>query len=336
MKVCSKCNKANLPTRKYCIRCGNTLVTAPKRRAEAVPQAPVSQPEAPVVEATKPAATEAASVTTDDRWVRPSEVAKDRMRTASGGTRKSELEKAREAFARAEEVGIEEEGTGVIETRMLRASEVKELLEASGGMDTEALVPEAPAPTMMEGSEPLPPEAAELFAPAVPRPEQVEEQFLGTKSAFVAPGDKPAPTLGASPDRHVDAGPAPTPTGRPDSPPPVTPTPPAVPVIKAETMTPAKAPSVPEVSSPKFEIDSVTICQTCGEAVSVDMYEYPVEVYSAMGAARLKQARYLVVQGKSDEARRVVRIARGLFVKANDENGVSETQRLIDSLARGD
>ncbi|MHA2603234.1 MAG: hypothetical protein AM324_014020 [Candidatus Thorarchaeota archaeon SMTZ1-83] len=333
MKVCSKCNKANLPTRKYCIRCGNTLVTPPKKRAEPTPQAPVS--EAPAVETPTPSPAEGARVTTDDRWVRPSEVAKDRMRTASGGRRKSELEKAREAFARAEEVGIEEEGTGVIETRMLRASEVRELLEASGGMEAEAPLPEAPAPTMMEGSEPLPPEAAELMTPAVPRPEQVEEQFLGTKSGFVTPGGKPPPTLGASPDRHIDAASAPTPAIQQDAPSPIASTPPTVPVVKAETVTSAEVPAAPEVVSPRIETDSITICQKCGEAINIDLFEYPAEVYSAMGSARLKQARYLVVQGKSDDARRIVRIARGLFAKANDETGLSETQRLIDSLAKG-
>ncbi|MFX0045385.1 MAG: hypothetical protein ACFE8Z_06030 [Candidatus Hermodarchaeota archaeon] len=336
MKVCSKCNKANLPTRKYCIRCGNSLVPPPKKRAEPAPQVPPSVPEAPAAEAPTPTTGEEATVSTDDRWVRPSEVARDRVRTVTGAKQKTELEKAREAFARAEEVGIEEEGTGVIETRMLRASEVRELLEASGGMETEAEMPEAPAPTMMEGSEPLPPEAAELMTPAVPKPEQVEEQFLGTKSAFVAPGDEPPPTLGASPDRHVATAPAAAPPIQQDAPPPAPPTPTATPVVHAETVAPTKEPVAPLPASPKFEIDAVTICQTCGEAVNVDTYEYPVEVYSAMGAARLKQARYLVVQGKSDDARRVVRIARGLFVKAGDENGVLETQRLIDSLAKSD
>jgi hypothetical protein len=259
------------------------------------------------------------------------------MRTASSGRRKTELEKAREAFARAEEVGIEEEGTGVVETRMLRASEVRELLEASGGMEAETPVPEALPPTMMEGSEPLPPEAEELMTPSVPKPEQVEEQLLGTKSAFVTTGDEPPPTLGASPDRHVPASPpAESPAMEWEAPPPATPAPPEVPVVQAETVLSTEVPMTPAVASPEVEIDMVTICQKCGEAVNIDMFEYPSEVYSAMGAARLKQARYLIVQGKSDEARKIVRIARGLFVKGNDENGLSETKRLIDSLAQGD
>jgi len=257
------------------------------------------------------------------------------MRTASSGRRKTELEKAREAFARAEEVGIDEEGTGVIETRMLRASEVRELLEASGDPEAETPVPEAPPPTMMEGSEPLPPEAAELMTPSVPKAEQVEEQFLGTKSAFVTTGDEPPPTLGASPDRHVPAStPDAAPTIEWEAPHPTAAQPPEVPVVQAETVTPEEVPVEPKVTSPEVEIDMVTICQKCGEAVNIDMFEYPSEVYSAMGAARLKQARFLVVQGREDEARRVVRIARGLFVKANDENGLTETKRLIDSLAQ--
>jgi len=39
------------------------------------------------------------------------------------------MEKAKEAFARAEKVGIQEEGGDIVETRMLRASEVRELMQ---------------------------------------------------------------------------------------------------------------------------------------------------------------------------------------------------------------
>ena len=53
------------------------------------------------------------SPTTSDRMVRPSEVAKDRVRTSEPRI-KSELEKAKEAFARAEEVGIEEGTEGIV------------------------------------------------------------------------------------------------------------------------------------------------------------------------------------------------------------------------------
>ena len=53
-----------------------------------------------------------------------------------------------------------------------------------------------------------------------------------------------------------------------------------------------------------------------------------------MGAARLKQARFLVVQGKNDLAMKELRIARSLFTRAGDSTGLEETSKLVDSLAR--
>ena len=134
VRTCEKCGKANQPTRKFCIRCGASLIKKeepkekaplPATTAPAAPETPAPQP--------APAPTQASP---DDQWVKPSSVSTDRVRSAGGLTKpKSEFEKAKEAFARAETVGIEEaDGSGVIETRMLRASEVKELLEGPGMM----------------------------------------------------------------------------------------------------------------------------------------------------------------------------------------------------------
>lgn len=330
MRVCSKCNKANLPTRKYCIRCGSALVTPPKRvRAETPPAAEVPEVGKVTTEASLAREAEAAGVTTDDRWVRPSEVAKNRVRAVAKAKHKTELEKAQEAFARAEEVGIEEEGTGVVETRMLRASEVRELLETSAELDSEVSSSEVPTPSMMEGSEPIPPEAAELMKPAVTKPEEVEEQILGAKSAFVAPKDEepslvpePPSETGFSPSISDDFTSAKY--EQED-----------IPEVQAETVSSAPPAAKVPAATHEHAVDSVTICQKCGEATSVDMFEYPPEVYSAMGAARLKQARFMVVQGKSQEAAMVLRIAIGMFLKANDETGLAETKRLVDSLAKG-
>ncbi|MFQ5833156.1 MAG: hypothetical protein ACE5H4_10670 [Candidatus Thorarchaeota archaeon] len=340
MRVCSKCNKANLPTRKYCIRCGTTLITPPKRaRAETSPAAEVPEIGKVTTEASIAREAEAARVTTDDRWVRPSEVAKNRVRAAAKAKRKTELEKAQEAFARAEEVGIEEEGSGVIETRMLRASEVRELLETSAELEAEVSSPEVPAPRMMEGSEPQPPEAAELMKPEVTKPEEVEEQILGAKSAFVAPKEEapsevtgPPSETGFSPSvsddftsakyEQVEAAPGVT-------------SPSDIPEVQAETVASPSATGQAPGAALEQGLDSVTICQKCGEATNVDMFEYPAEVYSAMGAARLKQARFMVVQGKSEETAQVLRIAIGMFLKANDETGLAETKRLVDSLTQG-
>ena len=193
MRTCDKCGKANQPTRKFCIRCGGSLIKKSKPTSAPTP-APVAP--APVAPAVTPQPT--APSTTDNQFVKPSEVSRDRVRVAGGTKQKSELEKARDAFAKAESVGIDEpEGSGIIETRMLRASEVRELLEGPGMMSTGE---EVPTPTMMEGSEPIPPDAAALMTPSMPTSSQIEESILGSKSAFVdkAP-ESEAPPMVAEP-----------------------------------------------------------------------------------------------------------------------------------------
>jgi hypothetical protein len=69
--------------------------------------------------------------------------------------------------------------------------------------------------------------------------------------------------------------------------------------------------------------------------ISIDMFEYPAEVYSGMGEARLKQARYFVVQGNNDDAMKAVRKARSLYEKADDKKGLKDVLKLVESLARG-
>ena len=363
VRTCDKCGKANQPTRKFCIRCGSSLIKkdAPKEKAPlpTAEQAPVAEvPVAPAPE------TPAAS---DDKWVKPSSVSPDRMRTAGGLTRpKSEFEKAKEAFAKAETVGIDEaDGSGVIETRMLRASEVKELLEGPGMM---AGGEEVPPPTMMEGSEPLPPEAAHLMPQAGPTQAQIEESILGSKSAFVEQPPEPEPE--PVPDPMVAP---PTAEG------PVSPELSAefsstryemeggVPVIEATTAEeaseaeltydePVAAPAEPEAeptpfapvdkpapaapepakapAKPDADLDLVIACPDCGKVINVDMFDYPNDVYSRMGAARLKQARFFVVQGKPDEAMQAVRKARAFYEKADDKKGLKEVLKLVESLAK--
>ncbi|MHA1902604.1 MAG: zinc ribbon domain-containing protein [Candidatus Thorarchaeota archaeon] len=293
MRVCTNCNKSNDPTRKFCIRCGKSLITKQKKAKPKPAETPVVplEPEAPPPEMQE--------TSTDDKWVRPSEVSKDRMRSASGAKRMSELEKAQAAFAKAESVGIdEEEGSGVIETRMLRASEVKELLEGPG---------------MMEGSETpgvSEPGMTPEMAPQMPTSEQIEEQLLGSKSAFVTPqtpDPEPAPIEATSVPADGET------TG-----------------FSAVTNTAA-----PVEAKPVLE-EHVSVCHNCGEVVNIDTFEYPKEVYSAMGAARLKDARFFLVQGKYDEAQKIVRIARAFYVKAEDTEGVAQIDQVVESIARRD
>jgi hypothetical protein len=357
VKTCDKCGKANQPTRKFCIRCGSSLIKkeAPKEKA---PLPTVPAPEVP--EAPAPAAPETQPTSTADTWVKPSSVSTDRVRTAGGASRpKSEFEKAKEAFAKAETVGIDEaDGSGIVETRMLRASEVKELLEGPGMMPGGE---EVPPPTMMEGSEPLPPEAAHLMPQGGPTQSQIEESILGSKSAFVdqtpEPEPEPEPVVtppgtegpispevatGFSSAQYemegetpvLEATTVPTPTDEPVAPTPApTPTP-----TPAPAPAPAPTPAAPEPkAAPRLDdddFDRVIACPDCGKVINIDMFDYPKDVYSKMGAARLKQARFFVVQGNPDEAMQAVRKARAFYEKANDKKGLKEVLKLVESLAK--
>ncbi|MGY5879713.1 MAG: zinc-ribbon domain-containing protein [Candidatus Thorarchaeota archaeon] len=331
MRNCEKCGKANQPTRKFCIRCGASLIK--KAKPQAAPE-PTPAPVAPTTPAPVAPTTAQLPRTSEDQWVKPSEVSTDRVRAISGGTRKSELEKAREAFAKAETVGIDEaDGSGVIETRMLRASEVKELLEGPGMMAAE----EVPAPTMMEGSEPLPPEAADMMKPAMPTSSQIEESILGSRSAYVDQAPEPIPT----PEPVQPTGFGSTPVTAEFSSSKYESDDDATPPGLEEDATTGFSPQAPPVSTTpapssvtEDDIDLVIACPDCGKTINVDMFEYPREVYAAMGAARLKQARFFIVQGKGNDALRIVRMAHALYSKAGDNIGLGEVKKIIETLAK--
>ena len=325
MRNCANCGKANQPIRKYCIRCGRSLISkAPRKKKVTQPVPEIGtvtteetlrkQEEAAAAEVPKP-------VEDQDQWVKPSEVSKGRVRSTSGTKKMTELEKAQAAFAKAEEVGIEEETSGIVVTRMLRASEVKELMEGVSAM---------PTAEDTTGDEPIvgpPPIAA-------PSPQDLEEQILGSKSAFV---DKPTVVPEPEPVMPVVENSKVAPELATDF------TSSKYTEIVAETVPvepapvePAHAP-VEEVAAPTsadLHYDAITACPGCGEVINVDKFEYPREIYSAMGAARMKQARFFVVQGKYEEAQKIVRVARSLFMKAGDDGGIAEVSKLVDSLAR--
>ncbi len=326
MRICANCGKANQPTRKYCIRCGRSLISeAPsKRKAVApIPERGTVTTEETYKKREKLETVDEAPTPVDEeeQWVKPSEVSKDRIRAGAGQKRMTELEKAQAAFAKAEEVGIDEEDSGVVVTRMLRASEVKELMEGVSEM-----------PTTVESVDDEP-----IIGPppiAAPSPQDIEEQILGSKSAFVEKPDQIEPEMLISADARVspdlandftsskyetvvaETVPEPIPAPAPFEEPPV--------------------PSIPEatLTSADMDYDAITACPKCGEIVNIDTFEYPKEIYSAMAAARMKQARFFVVQGKYDEAQKIVRIARSLYTKANDDSGLAEVGKLVDSLAR--
>ncbi len=184
MRTCPKCGRANQPTRKYCIRCGSLLLSIEQKpKTISVPIGTPATPEPEVNPPPQPiSSTSEARVTTNDEWVKPSSVSRDRVRTAEGTSKpKSEFEKAKEAFAKADQIGIAEEGKGIVETRMLRASEVQELM---GSLETQqqtsATPPSAPPPT-------TPPPATMNLPPTSPPPTMTPPGVMSSKPEPPAP-----------------------------------------------------------------------------------------------------------------------------------------------------
>ena len=195
MRTCPKCGRANQPTRKYCIRCGGNLLSV-EQKPKTI-SSPIETPVTPEPEVVQPPATAPSEtrVTTNDEWVKPSQVSPDRVRTGDGTTKpKSEMEKAKEAFARADDVGIEETGEGIIETRMLRASEVQELMgEMESQREVSAAPPSAPPPAAT-----TPPPATSHTPPAATPPPAAPPSTAPATSEPSAPA-APAPRVDTAP-----------------------------------------------------------------------------------------------------------------------------------------
>ncbi len=355
MRTCPKCNAANQPTRKFCIRCGTSLLVPLDERPKTEAKAAQPKPEVPElgrvvtgksIEAQKQAAAAAAagtatqatpSVTTQDQWVRPSSVSRDRVRTTTTSRGKSEMEKAKEIFAKAMEYGTDEEGSGVIETRMLRASEVRELMRASS--QETATTPSPPPPTPATPARPTPrpvptevppgsagpvttrtvptvkpqptrpptPDESELIDDEVPTPEIVQSF---TSSRYGGGGGGGATAVIATPIRTATTQ-VTRPTNDEDTE-----------LVRAE-------------ASLQEDMDNITVCPKCGTVITKDSFEYTPEIFSAMGEERLKQARFFVVQGQYEAATKALNIAKALFTKAGDNGGISMANKLADSLTRG-
>jgi hypothetical protein len=212
MRTCPKCGRANQPTRKYCVRCGGNLLSVEKKPKTISTPEPIPTPENKEVQPAPDPASEA-RVTTNDEWVKPSQVSTDRVRIADGVTKpKSEMEKAMEAFAKADEVGIEEDGQGIIETRMLRASEVQELM---GEMETQT----QETPTVVRATPPSPTPTPSFPPPATPP---------------VAATAKTEPSVSATPETTPPPQPEPALTPKP-----------TMPKVAAKTLSPTLPPDRP-------------------------------------------------------------------------------------------
>ncbi len=345
MRVCEECGKANQDLRKFCIRCGAKLVKAGKATEISKPSAretgKVTTKATYDKEESKepPPPSHSASVTTEDRWVRPSEVSRDRVRKIGKSRGMTELEKAQEAFRRAEEVGFDEPSSGVVESRMLRASDVRGLLEEQ---ETADMLSEKTESSHAAGiSEPM--ESDQIASESIDdESDEAEKKILGSHSAIVRDSidsketEELSKTLSSEGEEMSEFRSARYQEVDDDTP-----------VISAvdkdsvgleyEELADADVQEkkrAPVVTRSEVTADTLIPCPNCGEMIVADSFDYPSEVYSAMGHARLKQARFFVVQGKDDEAMRSVRIARFLFEKSQDEGGLKEVSRLVDSMAK--
>jgi hypothetical protein len=339
MRVCSNCGKANQPTRKFCIRCGRKLIAdvdiSPRPAKEAARETGTVTTEASV-KAEREKAEAKPAEEEQDRYVRPSEVPKDRVRTTAAKKRMTEMEKAQLAFKKADAAGIEEAPSGIVESRMLRPSEVHELLEGPSQMQPSTPGGEAPS---ISPEDSVPPEEAV----GAPRSDELEEQLLGSHSAYVKKEAPPERVLTAS---TIEEGESPAEVSgdftsskyaKTDTPPAAETEKTEPPEEQLEWETEAEsgdATGQPDEATEAQFMASVTQCPNCGELINVDTFEYPPEVYSAMGKARIKQARFFIVQGKYEKAQKSVRIAHALLTKAKDDESLKEVTRIIDSLAR--
>ncbi|MGY5880589.1 MAG: hypothetical protein RTV31_10070 [Candidatus Thorarchaeota archaeon] len=205
MRTCASCGKANNPIRKYCTRCGKSLISLKEDKPSSTPTSVVTETPIPDIQPTvsSPEDTyvrsDSVKATTDDEWVRPSQVSRDRVRSRVTSSGKSEMEKAKEAFARAEGVGIDEaDGSGIVETRMLRASEVRELMGEGAVISQEPAPPTQPAPQAVPTLQPT--------APTTPPP-QTPPPATSTPSPTAPPVTPSTPSV-AEPTPQPDPTPA--------------------------------------------------------------------------------------------------------------------------------
>ncbi|MBD3405265.1 MAG: hypothetical protein GF411_03900 [Candidatus Lokiarchaeota archaeon] len=302
MRTCQNCGKANQPTRKYCIRCGKSLIRVKPEKKEESPK--IQVPEVGTVTTaasfqagqgttqTSVSSSPPPSPTTEDKWVRPSEVSRDRVRSSRAPKVMSEMEKARQAFERAKEVGIEEDSSGIVESRMVRASEVRELLEHRQEIMDAAMTPEEP---------PLPPqEIPHDSLDEVPKDTtSLEEPKLSARVSHEFRSSRYESDDLDEIDFEITESEIPESESKPD-------------IIDKE---------------------KVATCPNCGTVHGIDSFEYPNEVYSAMGTARLKHAKMLVVKGNGQEASRFLQIAISLFMKAENKTNLEEARRLLESVS---
>jgi hypothetical protein len=194
LKICIKCGRSNNVTRKYCVRCGASLIQPIKKEepkeVARIPEAaqPATRETTPRAETPKePPTPKPAGIITSGGLAKPSSIQQDRVRTTEHHVGKTELNKAKDAFHRADQVGTEEGHGGIVEPRMLRASEVRELMES---MVNSQEAPITQPPESMVQAELSPQRTSEIGIAPVVTPPPVEEHITSAKPTL-APKAEP-------------------------------------------------------------------------------------------------------------------------------------------------
>ena len=219
MKTC-KCGKANQPTRKYCIRCGALLIETENGVKEDSTVGSVTELSAELEESIR-RTSDTPSRTTGDKWVRPSKVNTERMRTAERHIEKTEFEKAQEAFSRDKSAEGDE--------RMLRASEMHELMkelptELSPESSISAQPPvisKEPVPEVIEPkpvSKPLPSESSSPIEKPLPKtisPPEMTPAEESRKEKLTHTSQEPVQKSTPEPERSITSKPESAPMAAP-------------------------------------------------------------------------------------------------------------------------
>ena len=260
------------------------------------------------------------AIDSQDECVRPSQIVRDRIILTKYTRVESELEKARRAFARADAVGIKKEKAGIIETRMVRASEISELMRKARERKR---TPSRETPDM---------DAMRTEEALTPAREAAERKMLGALSTYVTPNrtdSTPNPRLTEDPalspgeqteqfasftSSRYEAAPSESkPERQTDSPPEV-----KMPLVW----------ELPPETPPKERTAAATPHPKTVSAPEAGTFEYPRAVYKAMGVARLEQARRLIAAGRNEEAQRAAYISKTFFELAQDDAGITQINRL--------
>ncbi len=270
------------------------------------------------------------AIESQDECVRPSQIVRDRIIVTKYTRVASELEKARRAFARADAVGIRKEMAGIVETRMVRASEIPELMRKARERKR---TPSRETPDMdaMRTRE-LVSRKAMTGETLTPAREAAERKMLGALSTYVTPNRTDSPSNPAlTEDTVLSTGDqigqfSSFSSSRYE-------TAPSELMLEHQTDSPpaAKVPLVWELAPetpPKGRATAATPQLKPVSAPEASTFKYPCAVYKAMGAARLEQARRLGAVGRKEEARRAAYISRIFFELARDEAGITLVDRL--------